>query len=97
MVRVFANGPGFNPMSIHTKYSKNGYLMLPCPILSNIRYVSRVKWGKPGKGLAPSSTPWWSSYGKGSLWVTLDKGSRLYFTYCYGQGGVEMITRLGNE
>ena len=29
------------------------YLISPCLTLSNIRYVSRVKWSNPGKGLAP--------------------------------------------
>ena len=33
------------------------YLMLPCLTLSNMRYVSRVKWSNPGKGVAPSPTP----------------------------------------
>ena len=42
--------------------------------LSNIRYVSRVKWSNPGKGVAPSPTPWCSSYWKGNLQVTLDSG-----------------------
>ena len=31
------------------------YLIPPCLTLSNIRYVSRVKWSNPGKGIAPSS------------------------------------------
>ena len=33
-----------------------------CLTLSNIRYISRVKWSNPGKGVAPSVTPWCSSY-----------------------------------
>ena len=33
---------------------------------------SRVKWSNPGNGVAPSPTPWCSSYRKGSLRVTLD-------------------------
>ena len=48
-------------------------------ILSNIRYVSRVKWSNPGNGIAPSPTPRCSSYWKGSLLVSLDYG--LYFNY----------------
>ena len=43
--------------------------MPPCLTLSNIRYVSRVKWSNPGKGVAPSPTPWCNSYWKGSLLV----------------------------
>ena len=53
---------------------KKLYLMLSCLILSIIRYVSRVKWSNPGKGVAPSPTPRCSSYRKGSLLVTLDYG-----------------------
>ena len=57
---------------------KKWYLMPTCLTLSIIRYGSRVKWSNPGKGVAPSSTPWCSSYRKGSLWVTLDYGHQLY-------------------
>ena len=49
--------------------------------LSSIRYVSRVKWNNPGKGVAPSPTPQCSSYRKGNLQITLDYGRQLYFTY----------------
>ena len=30
------------------------YLIPLCLTLSNIRYVSRVKWSNPGKGVAPA-------------------------------------------
>ena len=43
------------------------YLIPPCLTLSNIRYVSRVKWSNRGKGVAPSPTPRCSSYGKGAF------------------------------
>ena len=49
-------------------------LIPPCLTLSIIRYGSRVKWSNPGNGVAPSPTPWCSSYRKGSLRVTLDYG-----------------------
>ena len=45
------------------------YSILPCLTLSNIRYISRVKWSNPGKGVVPSPTSWCSSYWKGSLLV----------------------------
>ena len=57
---------------------KKWYLIPPCLTPSIIRYVSRVTWVNPGKGVAPFSTPWWSSLGKGSLRVTLDYGHQLY-------------------
>ena len=39
---------------------KKWYFMPPCLALSIIRYGSRVKWSNPGKGVAPSPTPWCS-------------------------------------
>ena len=52
--------------------------MIPtCLTLSIIRYISRVKWSNPGKGVVPSPALWCSSYWKGSLQVTLDYGWQL--------------------
>ena len=56
---------------------KKWYLTISCLTLSIIRYVSRVKWSNPGKGVAPSPTPRCSSYRKGSFRVNLDYG-RIY-------------------
>ena len=36
----------------------------PCLTLSNIRYISKVKWSNREKGVAPSSTPPCSGYWK---------------------------------
>ena len=46
--------------------------------LSDIRYVSMVKWSNLGKGVAPP-TPRCSSYWKGSLRVALDYSRQLYY------------------
>ena len=54
------------------------YLIPLCLTLSNIRYVSRVKWSNPRKGVAHSPTPWCSSYWKGSPLVAFDYGRQLY-------------------
>ena len=54
------------------------YLIPPCLTLSNIRYLSRVTWNNPGKGVAPFPTPWCSSYWKRCLLVTLDNGHQLF-------------------
>ena len=84
MVRVFANGPGdlgSVPDGVIPKTQK--MLMHPCLTLCIIRYVSRVKWGNPGKGVATSPIPWCSSYRKGSLRVTLDYGCQLYLLYTH--------------
>ena len=40
------------------------YLTPPCLTLSDIRYVSRVKWSNPGKEVVPSPTP----IEKGAFW-----------------------------
>ena len=57
---------------------KKWYLMPTCLTLSIIRHGSRVKWSNPGKGVAPSPTPWCCSYRKRNLRVTLDNGRQLY-------------------
>ena len=36
---------------------KKWYLIPPCLMLSTIRYISRVKWSNPSKGVASSPTP----------------------------------------
>ena len=59
--------------------------MLSCLTLSIIRYVSRVKWSNPGKGVATSPTPRCCSYRKGSLRVTLDYGRQLYLLTMYNR------------
>ena len=54
--------------------------MIPlCLTLSNIRYISKVKWKNPGKRVVPSPTPRCRSYWKGSLLVALDYRHQLYF------------------
>ena len=50
------------------------YLIPPCLTLSNIKYISRVKWSNPWKGVAPSPTHWCSSNWKGSFLVALNYG-----------------------
>ena len=57
---------------------KKWYLIPPFLTLSNTRYVSRVKWSNPGKGVAPSPTPRCTSYWKGGLLVALDYSRQLY-------------------
>ena len=80
MGRVFANGPGdlgSIPGCVIPKTLK-WYLIPPCLTLSNIRYLSRVKWSNPGKGVAPAPTPRCRSYWKGSLLVALDYSRQHY-------------------
>ena len=63
--RVFTNGLGdlgSIPGRVIPKTLNKWYLIPPCLTLSNIRYVSKVKWSNPGKGVAPSPTPRCRSY-----------------------------------
>ena len=72
--------------------------MIPhCLTLSNIRYVSRVKWSNPGKGVAPSPTHRCSSYWKGSLLVTLDYGHQLYLLLCICISNNSMISGISSN
>ena len=67
--RVFANGPGDWVQSQVETYQrlKNWYLIPPWLTLSIIKYVSRVKWSNPGKGVAPCPTLQCSTNWKGSF------------------------------
>ena len=60
---------------------KRWYLIPPCLTLSNIRYVSRVKWSNSVKGVAPYPTPR-CSYWKGSLWSPSTTVAN-YYIYIY--------------
>ena len=62
--RVLTSGPGDLGSIPGCVIPKTLKMVLDTPYLtlSNIRYVSRVKWSNPGKGVAPSPTPRCSSY-----------------------------------
>ena len=78
---MFANGPedlGSIPGRVIPKTQK---MVLDASLLNTQHYKVRIK-GKVEQfreGVAPSPTPWCSSYRKGSLRVTLDYGRQLYF------------------
>ena len=55
----------------------------PCLTLSNIRYILRVKWSNPGKGVVPSPIPQCSSYWKGRLLIAHNFGRQIYFFFTY--------------
>ena len=77
MLKVMVWETGVQPQVVSNQGLWKWYLIPPCLTLSTIRYVSRVKWSNPGKGVAPSPTPWCSSYWKGSLQV-----ANFTFTLC---------------
>ena len=82
-VRVFANGPG-DLGSIPGRVIPKTLKMVPdASLLNTQHYKVRIK-GKveqSWEGVAPSPTPWCSSYRKRSLRVNLDYGRQLYFYY----------------
>ena len=84
VVRVFANGPGdlgSIPGRVIPKTQKMG---LDASLLNTQHYKVRIK-GKVEQSreeVAPSPTPWCSSYRKGNLRVTLDYGRQLLKLLC---------------
>ena len=54
-------------------------MILPCLTPSTISCIPRIMWSNLGKGIAPSPTPWCSSYWKGSFRVSLDYGHQRYY------------------
>ena len=79
-VRVFANGPGDLGSIPDRVIPKTQKMVLDASLLNTQHYKVRIK-GKveqSREGVAPSPTPWCSSYRKGSLRVTLDYGHQLY-------------------
>ena len=78
-VCVFANGPGDLGSIPGRVIPKTQKMVLDASLLNTQHYKVRIK-GKveqSREGVAPSPTPWCSSYRKGSLRVTLDYGRQL--------------------
>ena len=61
---IIARGTWVQSQAESYQRLKKWYLMPPCLTLSIMRYGSRVKWSNPGKGVAPSTTPWCSKLSK---------------------------------
>ena len=79
-VRVFANGLGDLGSIPGRVIPKTQKMVLDASLLNTQHYKVWIK-GKveqSREGVAPSPTPWCSSYRKGSLRVTLDYGRPLY-------------------
>ena len=62
-------------------YQRLKKMVLDNSLLNTQNYKVWVKWLNPGKGVAPSPTPWCSSYWKRSLRFTLDYGHQLYLLF----------------
>ena len=77
---VFGNGPGGLGSIPGRVIPKTQKMVLDASLLNTQHYKVRLK-GKvkqSREGVAPSPTPWCSSYRKGSLRDTLDYGCQLY-------------------
>ena len=77
---MFANGPGGLGSIPGRVIPKTQKMVLDASLLNTQHYKVRIK-GKveqSREGVAPSPTPWCSSYRKGSLRDTLDYGRQLY-------------------
>ena len=72
----FANGLGDLGSISGRVIPKTQKMVLDATLLNTQHYKERikVKWSNPGKGVAPSPTPWCSSYRKRSLLVTPNYG-----------------------
>ena len=62
LIALVCNGPGDLGSIPGRVIPKTVEMVLDTSLLSNISYVSRVKWSNSGKGEAPSPTPRCSSY-----------------------------------
>ena len=83
--RVFADGPGDLGSIPGRVIPKTEKMVLDASLLNTQHYMVRIK-GKveqSREGVAPSHTPWCSSYWKWSLWVTVDYSRQLYFYLQY--------------
>ena len=80
-VRQWHTRLGFNPRSSNTKDSK---MVLDASLLNTQHYKVRIKDKKsnPVKRVAPSPTPWCSSYWKGSPQVSFQYGRPIYMCVC---------------
>ena len=83
-VRVFAHGPGDLGSIPGRVIPKTQKMVLDASLLNTQHYKVRIK-GKVKQSreeVAPSPTPWCSSYRKGSILVILDYGCQLYLFTC---------------
>ena len=60
--RVFANGPGDQGSLPGHVIPKTFKIVLDTSLFNTQQYMVRIKRSNLGKGVAPSPTPWCSSY-----------------------------------
>ena len=83
MSRVFANSPGDQGSIPGRVIPKTEKMVLDAALLNTQHYKVKikVKVSNPGNGVAPSPTPWCSSYRRGNLPFILDYSHQLYLLY----------------
>ena len=92
--RVFANCPETGVQSQVESYQRltKWYLIPPCLTNDIIRYVSRVKWSNPGKGVAPPlHLGVVAMKREPSGCPRLQSPTLLYYIYIYGGSKVAII------
>ena len=77
-VRVFANGPGVLGSIPGRVIPKTQKMVLDASLLNTQHYKVRIKGKVEQSREGVATSPWCSSYRKGSLRVTLDYGRQLY-------------------
>ena len=70
--RMFANSLGDRSSILGRVIPKTKKMVLDTSLLNTQHFKVRIMWSNPGKGVAPFSTPRFSSYWKGSLQVALE-------------------------
>ena len=88
MVWVFANGQGDQSSIPDQGIPKTPKIVLDCSLLNiqcNIVQI-KSKWSNQGKGVAPTSTPWCSSFRKEAfrlIWTTVGQLTNVESTVIY--------------
>ena len=81
MGRVFINGPGNLGSILDRVIPKTKKIVLDASFLNTQHYKVRIKGRVEQSWEKRSALPWFSSYRKGSLRVTLDYSCQLYLLY----------------
>ena len=62
MISGFDNGPEYRFLIPGRDIPKTQKMVIDATLLNTQHYNVRIKWSNPGNEVAPSPTPWCSSY-----------------------------------
>ena len=82
-MRGFTNSPGDLGSIASYQRLKKWYLIPSCLTLSNIRYVARVMWCNPEKGVVHPLHLSVVAIEKGAFWSQIHKFFYFYFVSCF--------------